>query len=97
MQALQLEISKTKMQDASTVRMLESLALLGYTFKQVPNSLKDSNATLPRGSWRDAPGPWAILPYFPSSTGMSMKRAYETDIQTYSTNLIASLKPPRNS
>ena len=34
----------------------------------MPNEIVDSNATLPAPgrSWREAPGPWATLPPFPS-------------------------------
>uniref|UniRef100_A0A7S3ESD7 Methyltransferase FkbM domain-containing protein n=1 Tax=Haptolina ericina TaxID=156174 RepID=A0A7S3ESD7_9EUKA len=94
--ALQLEITKSSRRGTAreTIEMLEGLKQQGFTFKQVPNSLLDTNGSLPHGSWRDSPGPWAKLPPFPRESGASMHSAWSVDIQTFSTNLIAAFNPP---
>merc|ERR1712137_1302633 len=75
-QAVQLEETRVNSVQvrAETIKMLSSLADLGFRFKQVPNSVVNSNASLPRGAWGDAPGPWTSLPSFPSAASLSRSR-----------------------
>jgi len=100
-QAIQLEITRAgssreeRSQIANeTAAMLEDLAGLGYSFRQVPGQLIDSNASLPRGAWHSAPGVWAALPRFPTAPAMGMRTAYTRDIRGFSTNLVAALEAP---
>merc|ERR1712137_1271893 len=62
-QAVQLEETRVNSVQvrAETIKMLSSLADLGFRFKQVPNSVVNSNASLPRGAWGDAPGACMLL------------------------------------
>ena len=97
--AVQLEVTKTKSEMPAYASALVELAARGFVFKQVPNSIIDSNVTLPSSRrWRDAPGPWKQLPNFPAwrrgsrngtiSTS-AMMQALATEMRvSLSTNLI---------
>ena len=108
--ALQLELTRTKNADqtCATVKMLEHLDQLGYDFKQAPHAMVDMPA--PKGAWKTAPSAWERLPPFPSAAarvrhaadfsvaqgGTSlMRKAYDVDFSTHSTNLVGKLNPAR--
>tara|TARA_B110001452_G_scaffold211129_1_gene181602 strand:- start:211 stop:1497 length:1287 start_codon:yes stop_codon:yes gene_type:complete len=67
--SLQLELTRTNKspeQTCATVKMLSHLRRLGFEFKQVPNQVVDADLP-PPDAWRTAPGPWRLLPSFPTA------------------------------
>ena len=67
--SLQLELTRTNKspeQTCAAVKMLSHLHRLGFEFKQVPNQVVDADLP-PPDAWRTAPGPWRLLPSFPTA------------------------------
>jgi len=107
--SLQLELTKSYKsanQTCAAIKMLEQLDALGYEFRQVNQKTVDKFV-----SWSDhdetSTSAWEVLTEFPSKLTLSsdrgnkkgsrMKRAFNQDFKTFSTNLIGRLRPKRRA
>ena len=104
--AVQMEVTKMPQVKGKMVDFFAFLERGGFKMRQVPNSMVDDNTSLPRASWRNAPGPWAALPRFPSrkifskhanhtrkhTTDTLMDLAWRYDLLDLTSNIVGRLE-----